>query len=137
MEAITDMTNEIPKQTWKDFFDEMSRERHGWQTKFEVLKDDIGAQMLSEGLPLMGVMFEEKTNDESAIEIMLGEESGAAHQTHAIFNPTKVAFLENDRTAGGTLEIEDASGEKTLLEISQPVSVGLTYTEVGIIATSN
>ena len=130
------MTNEIPKQEWKGFFDEISRNRLAWQSRVEVLKEDIGAQVLAENLPLMGVMFEEKADGKGAIEIMLGGEPGAPHQTHTIFDPTKAAFLENDRSAGGILEIEDASGTKTLLEISPPVAVEVTYTEVGIF-TSN
>lgn len=129
------MTNEIQRNEWKDFFDQMSREKLNWQTKVEVFKADIGAQVLSENLPLMGVMFEEKSDAGlGSIEIMLGDEPGAAHQTHTIFNPTKVAYLENVATGGGTLEIEDESEAKTLLEIALPLSVEVTYTEVGIVA---
>jgi hypothetical protein len=87
------MTNEISKQEWNQFFDDASKNYLDWQTKVEVLKDDIGAQVLSEGLPLTGFVFEEKANGEaeSAVEIILGEESGV-HQTHSVTNPRKVYF---------------------------------------------
>lgn len=130
------MTRELPKQEWKEYFEEMSREMLGWLTKVEVFEDEIGAQILSEGLPLKGVMFEKKTNGESEIELMLGENfAGANHQTHTIFNPTKAAFLENDKTGGGMLEIEDANGAKTLVEMTQPISIEITYMEeAGIVS---
>ena len=133
------MTDEIQKQEWKGFLDNASKNYSGWQTRVELLRDDIGAQILSENLPLMGVMFEEKAGGgEGAIEIMLGaEEAGAAHQTHTIFNPTKVAFLETNDAAGGTLEIEDAGGAKTLVEISAPGLLEMVYGEVEIMATVN
>lgn len=131
------MTNEITRQEWKQFFDEASADYLNWQTKIEVLKDDIGAQVLSEGLPLTGLTFEEKTNGEAArsvIEIMLGEESGA-HQTHSVTNPNKVYFEENEEGApGGTIEIEDETGAKTIVYLVQPISVLVAYEETQIVA---
>jgi hypothetical protein len=126
------MTNEISRQAWKEFFDRLSRNRLEQQTKVEVLKNDIGAQVLSDGLPLIGFMFEEKAGTgESAIEIIVGEEAGA-HQTHTVFNPQKVFFDEGEGDSGGTIEIEDASGAKTLVRLTSPVSVLVAYEETEI-----
>lgn len=129
------MTKEIPKQDWKRFFDDISRKRLDGQTRVEVLKDDIGAQILSDGLPLIGLMFEEKTNGEgqNAIEIMLGEES-RAHQTHTIFNPQKVFFESGEEDKNATIEIEDESGAKTIVYFGQQISVPVVYDEVQIVA---
>ena len=129
------MTNEIAKQEWKEFFDRLSRERLNWNAGVEVFKEDIGAQILADNLPLMGVTYEEKVSGETAVEIMLGDESGEAHQTHTILNPTGVAFLDDETTGGGTLEIVDADGGKTLVKISEPSSCEVTYTEVTSIVT--
>jgi hypothetical protein len=128
------MTKEISKQEWKQFFDDASKNYMNWQTKVEVLTDDIGAQILSEGLPLSGLTFEEKTNGvaQSAVEIMLGEESGA-HQTHSVTNPNKVYFEENESTSGGTIEIEDETA-KTIVYLVQPISVLVEYEETQIVA---
>lgn len=121
------MTDEILKQEWKGFFNAISKNYEEWQTIVEILKDDIGAQLLSEGLPLIGFTFEEKAGGgESSIEIMLGEESGA-HQTHTIVNPQKVFFKESERVPGGTIEIEDESGAKTLVRLVQPIAVLVAY----------
>lgn len=127
------MTNEISKQEWKQFFERLSKTRLKWQTKVEVLQDDIGAQVLSEGLPLVGFMFEEKADGQNAIEIMLGEESGA-HQTHTIFSPQKVFFEEDENNQSSIVEIEDESGAKTLIYIIQTISVLVAYEETQIVA---
>lgn len=128
------MTNEITKQEWKQFFNDASKNYLAWQTKVEILKDDIGAQVLSEGLPLIGFMFEEKADGgQNAIEIMVGEESGT-HQTHAVFNPQKVFFEQGEDNASGIVEIEDESGAKTIVYLAQSVSVMVEYEEVQIMA---
>ena len=128
------MTNEITKQEWKQFFNDASRNYLEWQTKVEVLKDDIGAQVLSEGLPLIGFMFEEKADGgQNALEIMVGEESGT-HQTHTVSGAQKVFFDQDEGNASGTIEIEDESGAKTIVYLAQAVSVLVAYEETQIVA---
>ena len=127
------MTDQIPKQDWKQFFNELSKIKLGWQTKVEVLKDDIGAQILSNGLPFMGLMFEENPNVQNSFEIMLGEESGV-HQTHTIFYPQKVFFESGETGENATLEIEDESGAKTIVYFVQPILVPAIYQETQIVA---
>ncbi len=122
------MTDEISKQEWKGFFNAISKNYAEWQTRVEILKDDIGAQLLSEGLPLVGFTFEEKDGGKSAIEIMLGEESGV-HQTHTIINPQKIFFKDSERVPGGIIEVEDKSGAKTLVRLVQPIAVLVAYEE--------
>ncbi len=129
------MTNEILKHEWKQFFDRLSQDRLEWQTRVEVFQDHIGAQVLSDGLPLMGFMLEDKADGQNAIEIMLGEESGA-HQTHTIFNLQKVFFKEDENNQSGIIEIEDESGAKTLIHLVQPIAVLVTYEETQIVAQS-
>lgn len=127
------MTNEITKQEWKQFFNDSSKNYLEWQAKVEVLNDDMGAQVLSDGLPLIGFMFEEKPEGKSAIEIMVGEESGA-HQTHTVFNPQKVFFEQGEDNASGTIEIEDEGGAKTIVYLVQATSVLVEYEETRIVA---
>ncbi len=109
------MTNEIPKQEWKQFFDDLSREKLDWQTKIEVMNEETGAQILTEGLPLSGLTFEDREGKE-AIEIMVG--SGTEHhQSHNISEPSKVYFRHSDDKQVGTIEIEDGIGTKTLVHL--------------------
>ena len=128
------ITNEIPKQEWKQFFDDLSREKLDWQTKIEVMNDETGAQILTEGLPLGGLTFDDKDGQER-IEFIVG--SGTEnHQTHNISEPEKVYFRRADDRQVGTVEIEDAGGTKTLVHIIQPMPVLVQYVETETVITT-
>lgn len=114
------MTNEIHINQWKQFFDEESRSKLDWLTKVEVLSPENGDQILSEGLPLGGLTYEEKDNS-PRIEIIVGKNT-AHHQTHNIPAPTKVYFRRADENSAGTIEIEEADGTKTLVYLTEPAN---------------
>lgn len=126
------MINEIPRQEWKQFFDAASKDYLEWETKVEVMKEDFGVQVLSDGLPLLGFV-EFKTNHINAVEIILGEESGI-HQTHTIFGPQNVFFETIRDTPGGIIEIEDKRGDKTLIYLIQPIQVLTVYSKPEMLA---
>lgn len=119
------MTQEIPRQEWAKFFDDLTKRRFEWQTKIEVISDDIGSQILDEGLPLMGITVEQK-KDENMIEIIVGQDSGH-HQTHNIKNPTKIAYLSKADEIRGVVEIEEMDETKTLIHIIQPMPLVVNY----------
>lgn len=107
------MTQEIQKSDWKTFFNTLSKEKLGWETNVQIISLETGANMIAEGLPFNGVTYEDNEEGQS-IEITTGL-SAEDHDSHTIPNPQKVAFQENESGKGGTLDIEDASGTKTLI----------------------
>lgn len=115
------MTTEIPRQDWKVFCDEISRDRLDWQTTVQVLSSESGAQVLSEGLPLIGLALE-RENGSDKIELMTGTGS-SIHHTHSIFNPAKLLLQADSDKDGGILDIEDSYGTKTLISFIQPTAV--------------
>lgn len=117
------MTNEIHITQWKQFFDDESHDKLDWLTKVEVLSPVNGVQILSEGLPLSGLTFEDKDKSPQ-IEILLGKNT-AHHQTHNILAPTKVYFRRADENSGGTIEIEEADGTKTLVYLTDPANASV------------
>jgi Family of unknown function (DUF5335) len=128
------MTIEIPKEKWTSFFDDLSRRRFGWETKIEVLSEAVGDQILSDGLPLNGVTFEEKAGRHE-IEIAVGDTANN-HQTHNISNPTKAAYLDEGDFFGGVIEIEDENKTKTLIKLLNPMPVYVGYDEYEILIAS-
>lgn len=119
------MTLRIPKDEWGNFFDDLSRRRYEWKTSVEVIGEEIGSQVLSDGLSLRGVTAENRNGD-TVIEILVGSDR-EHHQTHNIFDAAAVAFLPNENDAGGILEIEETDGTKTLVRIIEPVPVESGY----------
>lgn len=128
------MTIEIPKEKWKEFFDDLSRRRYGWETKIEILDESVGDQILSEGLPLGGITFETKSG-RSEVEISVGETAGQ-HQTHNIFDPSKIAYLDEGDFLGGVIGIEDEGGTQTLIKLLNPMPVYIGYADYEIVMAS-
>lgn len=119
------MTLKIPKDEWGNFFDDLTKRRFAWKTNLEVISTEIGDQLLSDGLPLMGITLETR-NDDPVIGILLGKEADH-HQTHNVFGASAVAFLPNASDAGGILEIEEPDGTKTLVRIMEPMPIDIGY----------
>ena len=130
------MITEIPKQEWRGFFDNLSRDLEGWETHIDVFSDDVGAQVVSEGLPFHGLTAEEDKNGEPTIELLIG--SGTeSHQTHTVEHPVKVAFEGAGVGPGGVLYIEDASGTKTFIKFVQPFPVLVEYVNTEIVSVAS
>lgn len=128
------MTQVIQKTEWKDFFDRISHTYLEWETSVQVMSDDTGAQILSEGLPFNGMTFDESHgHNDMEVAIGMGTEN---HQTHNISDPRKVAFEPSGHGAGGTLDIEDASGTKTLINFIQPMPVLVEYVKSEILTVN-
>jgi hypothetical protein len=119
------MTLNIPRDEWHNFFDDLTKRRFEWKTSLEVINREIGNQMLNEGLPLEGITAETE-NGAIVVEILFGNDP-EQHQTHNIFDPVQVAFLPNEKDAGGILEIEEKDGTKTLMRILEPMPVESGY----------
>lgn len=119
------MLTEIPKDKWKLFCDELSRDRIDWETSVEILSSGSGAQVLSAGLPLIGLSFDIEDGKEK-IELVTGT-SASIHQTHSIFDPCRVILEANSDRDGGILDIEDDEGTKTLISFIRPAFVPVRY----------
>lgn len=81
------------------------------------MNDETGAQILTEGLPLSGLTFENKDERET-IKVMVG--SGTEnHQTHNISKSSKVYFRQTGDNSNDIIEIEDGNATKPLVYVIQ------------------
>lgn len=128
------MNLEITKERWVDFFEALSKRLYEWRTKIEVLRADMGDQVLSDGLPLNGITAE-LDDDRATIDISVGDGPGS-HQTHNIENPTKVAFLPAADGHGDVIDIEEADGTKTLISFIEPADIIVGFTEIDMFASA-
>lgn len=128
------MNFEINRENWESFFEDLTKRRYEWKTKIEILKNELGDQVLTDGLPLNGITVETK-GDLSSIDISVGE-GIESHQTHNIQNPTRVAFLASAGDHGDVVDIEEEDGTKTLITFVEPMSIISGYfSEVDMVAT--
>ena len=123
------MTQEIRKGDWQEFFDRLSRDFLDWETSVQVMNDESGVQMLSEGLPFSGLTLEEK-HGHNVMELRMGF-NNYNHLSHNISDPTIVAFEPRD--SGGMLDIEDESGTKTLINFMNPMPVLVEYVKSAVL----
>src|SRR5688500_14595678 len=125
------MITEIQKENWKNYFDNLSRSLSGWNTTVEIVSDEIGAQILSSGLPFGGITLTEK-DGAAVIELSLGVDS-ENHQTHNITDPVSAVFDGRGLDQGGILDIEDRAGSKTLIRFVPPFPEMVSYAKTDIV----
>lgn len=126
------MTTEIPKDDWKESMDGLSRDLEDWETHIEVFSNDVGAQVVADGLPFHGLTVEDCAEGKLVIQLLLGN-CTESHLTHTIVDPVKIAFEGTGLGPSGVLYIEDASGTKTLVKFVQPFPVLLEYVNTDIV----
>lgn len=112
------MTEVIKKQDWKGFFDRISCDFLDWETSVRIMNEVNGAQILSDGLPFNGISYDDKRGYEH-MDVSMGLDADR-HQTHSISRPKSVLFESTGRGPGGTVDIEDEAGTKTLIEFRRP-----------------
>ncbi len=121
------MTSEIPKEYWGMFFDDLTKRRFDWQTRIEVIGNEIGNQILDKGLPLAGITCE-SIGEDDYIEIFVGTDDDH-HQAHTIKNPIRILYSGEGKNPGGIIEFEETDGTKTLVHIIQPMPLPVKYAE--------
>lgn len=107
------LAREIPRGEWVRFFDTFSKQHEGWIATVELIGAQLGDQMESTRLPLVGLSADTKGR-ESRIEIMVGDRPDA-HVTRIINAPKRVWLKEPEEPAHEAIEVESDDGVITLL----------------------
>ena len=107
---------EIPLEQWIKFFDDFSKQHEGWIVNWEVLGADIGDQLKTTRLPLVGVSADVKGRV-PRIDVIVGGRLDA-HVTQIIEAPKRVWFKPPERPGHEAIEIECDDGRVTLLTFS-------------------
>jgi len=102
-------TRELDRQHWPQFFKRLSDEMRDRPVRIEVDSPHLGQQEMGEGLSFQALSFLTKGSEEGAIEL-----SVEGPFDHRIARPVRV-YVEEEAGVVQCLDIEDASGTKTLL----------------------
>lgn len=107
-------TREIPREQWREYFDDFSRDLHDRLATVEVAGQEIGAQVEAARPLLTGITYD---NHDDIVVIGLDAQGGTEEDLeHIVYNPQKIYVAEAD---GETVfDIEDAGQVKTLVRLA-------------------
>ena len=115
MREVTLKTQEIPRDEWTKFFDNLSRRQEGWEVGLEVFGPDMGDQIEGSHMFLAG-MTAEVTERGDKIEIMMAG-IPSNHVTRMISAPILVELQQTDLGIDSALRIKSADGVTSLLHL--------------------
>jgi hypothetical protein len=107
-------TDDLPRDGWRTYFDELSRGLTATQATVEIEAPDLGAQVQAEGLVLSGISYDDR---DDVLVIGLSPGGPAESLEHLVSNPQRISVAESQGTLPSAIEIEDAEGQTTLLRL--------------------
>jgi hypothetical protein len=97
-------TNELPRDGWRVYFDNLSRGLGTMQATVEIEGPDLGAQVQAEGL-------------DDVLVIGLSPGGAAESLEHLVSSPQRIRVESTNDLLPSTIEVEDAEGERTLVHL--------------------
>jgi hypothetical protein len=107
-------TNELPRDRWRIYFDDLSRGLATTQATVEIDGPDLGAQLQAEGLVLLGITYDDRDDI-----LVIGLSPGGPTESleHLVSGPQRILVESSDTILPSTIEVEDADGERTLVRL--------------------
>ena len=115
---MAQITQEIPRDAWRSYFDDLSRTLGTVEATLEVDGPLIGAQTEAEHLALTGVTYD--AGDDIFV-IGLEAPGGGPEELQRIIDHPRRIFVEGAfPDEGMVIAIEDAEGSRTILTLERP-----------------
>src|SRR4029450_11640845 len=97
----------IPKPEWQSFFDSMADVLTGKRVEIEAASLDLGAQIVAEWVPLLGITYE---RHDDLVDVALGG------LDHLIRRPSEI-FVQEGPLGVETIIVVPADGVKQILRL--------------------
>jgi hypothetical protein len=108
-------TQEIPRDAWRTYFDELSRTAGTVEATVEVAGRDLGAQIAAERLVLTGLSYDHK---DDVVVVGVDAPGGTPEEyEHMVEHPQKVLVATGPET-GMAIDIEDAENHQTIIRLA-------------------
>jgi Family of unknown function (DUF5335) len=101
----------LDKNQWHTYFDVMTKELTGKQAEIEVASLDLGDQVESDWLPLLGITYDPKSD---VAEIVL---EGLDHLIHK----PKEIYVDGDAFNLNSLDVVDNDGMHQIVRLRDPL----------------
>lgn len=103
----------LPKEDWEGFFDRVSKVLEGEQAEIEVAGLDLGDQLETEWVQLLGITYDPR---DDLVEVAL------AGVDHLIRHPKRVAVEEEGVLIRSVL-VEDGDGHEHIIRLRAPLAL--------------
>jgi len=112
---MTDLTNELPRESWQDYFENLSRDLGTVQATVEVDGEDLGAQIEAEDLVLTGLSYDRR---DDVLVVGLDAPGGARGDLeHLVYRPQRIFVAPEAIIPPDAIAVDDADGHRTLVEL--------------------
>src|SRR5260221_373498 len=101
---------QIPKDTWLDYFNEISRLYQGWATAIEILAGELGDQHAVDGLPFSGISYEAKGGSQAGDILIETGDANIPYETKLVHKPRAVRASPTRPGAELDIELDDREG---------------------------
>lgn len=107
-------TDELPRDRWRTYFDDLSRRLATMQATVEIDGPDLGAQVQAEDLVLSGISYDDRDD-----VLVVGLSPGGPTESleHLVSSPKRILVESSDAVLPSAIEVEDAEGVRTLVRL--------------------
>jgi hypothetical protein len=110
-------TEQLPRETWTRYFDELSKHLGTVEATVEVVGRDIGDQLAAERLVLTGITFDHK---DDVLVIGLDAPGGDPEEyEHMVEHPRSIAVTPGGTAAELAIAAEDGEGHMTIVTLAR------------------
>ncbi|MEA2241552.1 MAG: hypothetical protein QOD24_1108 [Solirubrobacteraceae bacterium] len=112
-------TQEIARQTWRQYFDELSRTLGTVVATVEIVGPDVGAQVEADRLVLTGITYDDR---DDVLVVGLDAPGGPPEDLERMIErPQKILVATGDPPpVEMTIDVQDAEGNQTIISIERP-----------------
>jgi hypothetical protein len=111
-------TQELSRETWTPYFDELSTHLGTVEATIEVAGKDLGAQIAAERLVLTGITYDHK---DDVVVIGLDVPGGDPEEyEHLVDKPQRIFVAPGGEGIEMAIDIEDAEGRRHIIRLERP-----------------
>lgn len=112
----TAMTQEIPRDHWRQYFEDLGKNYQGWPVTVQILDRTLGDQRAVDGSPFQGLSFETVGSQAGDILVETGD-AATPFESHLIHRPRVLRTTSSQPGAELDIEIETEEGVTNLISI--------------------
>jgi len=111
--SVASSLRQVPKESWKAFFDLMSKALTGKRAEIEVASLDLGDQIVAEWVPLIGITYDSR---DDLLDVAL-DRAG-----RLIRRPQEIQ-VEDGPTGLLSVAVVDAEGTRHIVRLKAPLTL--------------